>query len=136
MYLCSGGENFILWKDAGLATALANLGYRKMDPPKLAILPPVRGFHQDYTALANAVRNASDSEFLLMTADIDRANTQGPGVRLESPTDVSYHRQAYIDTTLTLYKAKQGVRRGHEAQVIGLQERHRGKPGSAFVVVS
>ena len=120
MYLCSGGENFLLWKDADLTTALASMGYRKMDLPKLAILPPVLGFHQGYTALANAARNASDSEFLLVTAVIGRANMQGPGVRLESATDVSHHRQAYIETTLTLHKAKQGVRRGHEAHVIGL----------------
>lgn len=34
-YLCTGGENFLLWKDEAFATALAQIGYRRVDVPPL-----------------------------------------------------------------------------------------------------
>jgi hypothetical protein len=42
-YLCSGGENFLLWKDDALAIALSTMGYRKVDNPPLKApsIPPV-----------------------------------------------------------------------------------------------
>ncbi|KAF2440967.1 hypothetical protein P171DRAFT_434680, partial [Karstenula rhodostoma CBS 690.94] len=42
-YLCSGGENFLLWKDEDLAAALSKKGYRKVDVPPMHApgIPPV-----------------------------------------------------------------------------------------------
>lgn len=42
-YLCSGGENFLLWKDKALAAALSELGYCKVDVPPMQApgIPPV-----------------------------------------------------------------------------------------------
>jgi hypothetical protein len=51
-YLCSGGENFLLWKDGALATALSKMGYRKVDNPpvKAPGIPPVAGLLWSKTA--------------------------------------------------------------------------------------
>ncbi|OAG00596.1 uncharacterized protein CC84DRAFT_1180591 [Paraphaeosphaeria sporulosa] len=45
-YLCSGGENFLLWKDEVFATAVSKMGYRKVDAPPIQApgMPPVASF--------------------------------------------------------------------------------------------
>ncbi|KAL5463038.1 hypothetical protein PMIN06_001285 [Paraphaeosphaeria minitans] len=51
-YLCSGGENFLLWKDEAFVAALSLMGYRKVDVPSTQApgIPRVASFLWPKTA--------------------------------------------------------------------------------------
>jgi len=115
-FLCTGGENFLLWKDVALADAISKMGYNKVVPPTIKTAaqldrelmpPPPRpssGTHNpDYSILAKMARDAPDKNYLLTAEETSEAAAEGPALHLQSEVDVCYPRPTFTRDMLTEY---------------------------------